>query len=225
MRHPDNQPRRGHARVATLSGPPADAQRRRAASARGSSLADRLAFLRGFLRHPDQVGSVIASSAQLEQRLARAARVAEARTVVELGPGTGGTTRAFLQALRPQAQLLAIELSDVFHARLRATIRDARLIVQQGSAEQIGEFMRDHGLPAPDAVISGIPFSSMPLAVGDRIAAAVAQVLAPGGVFVAYQVRPRVARCMTPYLGQPATQWEFINLPPMRVFTWTKAAA
>jgi phosphatidylethanolamine/phosphatidyl-N-methylethanolamine N-methyltransferase len=186
---------------------------------------DRLAFLQGFLRNPGLVGSVIPSSSRLEARLVRQARVAEARTIVELGPGTGGTTRAFLRAGRPDLRLLAIELSTAFHDRLEQQLRDPRLTVQWGSAEEIGEFLAAHGLPAPDAVISGIPFSTMPAAVGGRIAQAVAQVLAPGGCFVAYQLRAHVARFATPYLGTPSRAWELVNLPPMRVYRWTKPMA
>lgn len=188
-----------------------------------ASLRDDVAFLKGFLQHPDQVGSVIPSSARLEQRLVRSAQVAQARCVVELGPGTGGTTRAFLRALPAGGQLLAIELSAMFHARISSQIRDPRFIAQLGSAEQIAEFLAARRLPAPDAVVSGIPFSTMPADVADRIARAVSTVLAPGGRFVAYQVRAHVAGYATPYLGAPRKQWELINIPPVRVFTWTKA--
>ncbi len=185
-------------------------------------LGDQLAFLRGFLAHPEQVGSVVPSSAFLEQRLVRAAQLENARTVVELGPGTGGTTRAFLDALRPDARLLAIELSPVFHARLVDRISDARLAVQLGSAEDIAELLRARRLPAPDVVLSGIPFSMIPAASADRIAASIAKCLAPGGRFVAYQVRARVAGFALPYLGQPQISWEWLNVPPLRVFRWTK---
>jgi phospholipid N-methyltransferase len=183
---------------------------------------DDIAFLKGFLQHPDQVGSVIPSSGFLEQRLVRCAQVGSARCVVELGPGTGGTTRALLDAMRIDATLLAIELSPTFHARISNVIDDARFIAQLGSAEHIAEFLAARRLPAPDAVISGIPFSTMPADVADRIAKAIAGVLAPGGRFVAYQVRAHVANYTTPYLGQPKKQWEMINIPPVRVFTWTK---
>jgi hypothetical protein len=64
----------------------------------------------------------------------------------------------------------------------------------------------------------------MPAAVGDRIAQAVAAVLAPAGRFVAYQVRAHVADYASPYLGSPRAQWEVLNIPPVRVFTWTKPA-
>jgi phosphatidylethanolamine/phosphatidyl-N-methylethanolamine N-methyltransferase len=183
---------------------------------------DRIEFLRGFMRHPAQVGSVIPSSHHLERRLVGCARISEARAVVELGPGTGGTTAALLQAMRPSARLLAIELDSVFHRHLCTSQRDTRLVAELGSAERLEHFLAAHRMAAPDAIVSGIPFSTMPSEVSDRIAAAVAQALRPGGRFVAYQVRAHVARCVTPYLGQPETEWETINIPPVRVFTWLK---
>jgi len=186
------------------------------------AMSDRIDFLRGFIAHPDQVGSVIPSSHKLEQRLVDNARLTRARCVVELGPGTGGTTRAFLGAMPTASHLLAIELNTDFAARLRTSIRDPRLKVVHGSAEFIERLLAEHGLPAPDAVISGIPFSTMPREVADRIAAAVAQVLKPGGRFVAYQFRAHVAGYVTPYLGAPRREWEFINIPPVRLFTWTR---
>jgi phospholipid N-methyltransferase len=185
-------------------------------------LRDRVEFLRGFCRNPAQVGSVIPSSHQLEQRLVRNACIGEARTVVELGPGTGGTTAALLQAMRPSARLLAIELDGEFHRHLSTSRRDPRLALELGSAEQLADFLVAHRMNAPDAIVSGIPFSTMPTDVADRIAAAVAQVLHPGGRFVAYQVRPHVVHYTEPYLGQPQKEWELVNIPPVRVFTWVK---
>lgn len=166
---------------------------------------------------------MIPSSPQLEERLVASAGVREARTVVELGPGTGGTTRALLRAMAPEARLLAIELDEEFHGHLAESIGDRRLILERGSAEQLGEFLAAHGLPAPDAIVSGIPFSTMPPEVSGRIAARIAEVLRPGGRFVAYQVRAHVADFMSPHLGRPRTEWEVVNVPPVRVFTWVKA--
>ena len=181
-----------------------------------------LEFLRGFVRHPAQVGSVIPSSHQLEQRLVRSARIGQARTVVELGPGTGGTTAAFLQAMPPAAQLLAIELDDCFHHHLRASITDPRFNLELGSAEYLTGYLVSRRLRAPDAIVSGIPFSTMPAEGAQKVAAAIATVLRPGGRFVAYQVRAHVAGYVSPYLGQPDKEWEFMNVPPVRVFTWVK---
>jgi phospholipid N-methyltransferase len=203
-------------------GEPAAGQPSRWAAAR-ESVRDRWEFLKGFVHYPDQVASVVASSARLEAQLVQACRLPGACCVVELGPGTGGTTRALLRALDAQARLLAIELCPEFLERIGERIRDPRLIAQHGSAEQIADFLAAWDLPPPDVVVSGIPFSTLPSATGARIAAAIGAVLAPGGRFVAYQLRAHVARAAAPYLGVPSCQWQWLNVPPLRVFSWSKA--
>ncbi|MGH8847662.1 MAG: class I SAM-dependent methyltransferase, partial [Polaromonas sp.] len=186
-------------------------------------LRDSFAFLRGFVRNPARVGSIVPSSRRLEQRLVRHARISEARTVVEFGPGTGGTTAAFLQAMAPTAQLLAVELDGDFYQHLCSAIQDPRFNIELGSAEQLADFLAARRMPAPDVIVSGIPFSTMPPEVSERVAATIARVLRPGGRFVAYQIREDVADFVSPYLGQPDKCWEVVNVPPVRVFTWVKA--
>ena len=152
----------------------------------------RMTFLRGFLKHPKMVGSVIPSSRFLEKRLVRSTELADAAVIVELGPGTGGTTRALLRDMRPDARLLAIELNPAFAEHLRAHVADPRLIVHEGSATDIAAALDRHGLDAPDVILSGIPFSTMEEALGLAILRSVRDSLAPGGRFVAYQFRDRV---------------------------------
>jgi phosphatidylethanolamine/phosphatidyl-N-methylethanolamine N-methyltransferase len=199
--------------------------RERAGSGRASRLADSAAFLRGFLERPSEVASVVPSSVVLETRVVHAADVAEARCIVELGPGTGGTTRALLRALPPDGRLLAIDVNPGFCARLKREIDDPRLVVHFGSAEALGETLLQHALPAPDAVVSGIPFSTLPGALAQTIAASIHASLAPGGRMVAYQWRPHVARYLTPHFGPPSTTWVWRNVPPMRIFRWLKPGA
>lgn len=182
---------------------------------------DRLAFFQGFLSRPREVGSIIPSSRFLERRITRAARVAEANLIVELGPGTGGTTRALLHAMRPDARLLAIEINPRFVSLLEKS-DDPRLLVHCGSAAEIHEALAAHDLPAPDTILSGIPFSTMPRRVGLDIVRSVHGALEPGGRFVAYQVRDRVETLGSEVFGRPSKQTELLNVPPMRVYTWER---
>ena len=76
-------------------------------------------FLQEFLKHPRQVVSVIPSSRFLERRIVELAETRSAQTVVELGAGVGGTTRAILRAMSPEARLLSIEINRQFCALLR----------------------------------------------------------------------------------------------------------
>jgi phospholipid N-methyltransferase len=182
----------------------------------------RLRFFQGFLSRPKEVGSIIPSSRFLERRVIRCGGIAQARLVVELGPGTGGTTRALLRAMRPDATLVAIEINPRFAEVLR-NVGDPRLRVHEGSAADLSRVLGDLGLPAPDVVVSGIPFSTMTRDVGTEILRAVHDALRPGGRFVAYQVRDRVAHLGRQVFGRAAVQLEPLNVPPMRVYRWVKA--
>jgi phosphatidylethanolamine/phosphatidyl-N-methylethanolamine N-methyltransferase len=179
-----------------------------------------IAFLRGFLERPKEVGSIIPSSRWMERRITRTAEIATANLVIELGPGTGGTTKALLRAMAPGARLLAIEINPGFCDLLRETIDDPRLIVHQGSAAEIPEALTKHDLEAPDVVLSGIPFSTMPQALGLSILQSVRETLAPGGRFVAYQFRDVVHTLGKRVFGPASVQVELFNMPPMRVYRW-----
>src|SRR5690606_35545938 len=163
-------------------------------------------FFRSFLEKPKEVGSVIPSSRFLERRVVRAAELERAKLVVELGPGTGGTTDALLRHMQPDARLVAIEINPRLAEQVRARIRDPRLIVYTGSAADIDTALHSHGLGAPDVVVSGIPFSTMPRPVARAILHRVHDALAPHGIFVAYQVRDRVAVLARGVFARPWSQ-------------------
>ena len=181
----------------------------------------RLAFLQGFFRRPNRVGSVIPSSRFLERRLVDVAEVASAQLVVELGPGTGGTTRAMLRALPEESRLLAIEIESKFVSLLQRH-RDPRLIAHLGSAAHIAEALELHGLSWPDVVFSGIPFSTMSTSLGRQIIQSVWSSLKPGGRFVAYQFRDRVAVLGREIAGRPQVIVEPLNVPPIHIYCWRK---
>lgn len=180
-------------------------------------------FLLDFLRRPREVASVIPSSRFLERRIVRAAEVDVAKTVVELGPGTGGTSRAFLRAMAPDTRLLCIEINDRFAEHLERELDDPRVIVHRGDARDLRAILDTYELPSPDAVLSGIPFSTIPQEVGLGILHSVHEALVPGGRFVAYQVRDRVEVLGRTIFGPAEAVTEYRNVPPARVFTWRKA--
>ena len=99
---------------------------------------------------------------------------------------------------------------------------DPRLMVHHGSATEIRTILETHGLGAPDVILSGIPFSTMPKSLGLAILRSVRDALDPGGRFVAYQVRDRVESLGREVFGHASVQTELLNVPPMRVYRWEK---
>lgn len=182
---------------------------------------EKIKFFSGFLKHPQQVGSIVPSSRFLKRRIVEVADVASAATIVELGPGTGGTTRAILHAMRPDARLLTIEVNSDFLPVLNQ-IHDVRLIVHNGNASELIETLADYQLDAPGVVISGIPFSTMPAELGQAIVNAISQALAVGGRFVAYQIRDRIETLGSLVFGPARVELELLNIPPIRIYGWQK---
>jgi phosphatidylethanolamine/phosphatidyl-N-methylethanolamine N-methyltransferase len=188
------------------------------------SLAPPITFLREFLHKPAELGSFLPSSRFLESRIVRLGRLEEDSVVVELGPGIGGTTRAILRELPPTSRLIAIELNLDFISPLEA-IDDERLSVHHGSAEDLPHILERHCLQSVDVIFSGIPFSTIPAPVGRSILRRAWDALSPGGRFVAYQLRSQVKRLARDFMGRPDVEFEFLNLPPLWVYRWSKEEA
>ncbi len=180
---------------------------------------DRFFFFHQFLKHPRQVAWITPSSRFLERRVVELAGIRSAKTVVELGPGTGGTTRAILSAMNPQARLLSVEINPDFH-ELVSGINDDRLIAHLGNAIGLKEIISMYDLAAPEVMVSGIPFSTMSPSSGTQIIEAIISVLAPKGRFVAYQVNKRVDFLCRPFFGPAYMEVELLNIPPMRIYRW-----
>jgi len=179
------------------------------------------AFFQEFLKHPLQIGSVIPSSRFLEKRILDVSGVCSAKTIVELGSGTGGTTRAILNGMPRHARLLSIEINPHLHGSV-SKISDNRLIAHLGDACELETILGRYEMGRPEVVISGIPFSTMSHRAGLQVVEAISSLLAPNGRFVAYQVSKRVAELCRPLLGTGQMEVELLNIPPVRVYQWEK---
>ncbi len=178
------------------------------------------AVWRAWLKNPAEVASICPSSDRLVNCIANRHCIRHARNIVDLGPGTGGTTAAILKFARPDCRVLAIEKTGEFIEPIQA-IGDPRLIVHRGDAVELGQILAQHQMASPDVIVSGIPFSSLPDGSAESIAGAVRHHLDEQGVFIAYQLRDHVKKYVSPMLGEPETQLVLWNLPPLRIYTWT----
>ncbi len=179
-------------------------------------------FLKGFLRNPKEVGSIVPSSKFLTRRVLGCGRLAEARVIIELGPGTGVFTREILKRMAGDARLVAVEINTDFVTVLRREFRDPRLTVYEGSSTDLEKALAEAGESSADLVISGVPFSTMEGGAGRRTLEAAKRVLSERGRFVAYQFRSHVRRFAEPVFGPAETHSGFWNLPPMRIYVWKR---
>jgi phosphatidylethanolamine/phosphatidyl-N-methylethanolamine N-methyltransferase len=151
---------------------------------RASALRDHAAFLAGFLRAPWRVGAIAPSSQALADVMTDDMGLESARTVVELGPGTGVFTRAIGERVGGEALVMAVEIDPRMVALL--TPRFPRVRVVNDSAERLDRLLAACGRKEADAILSGLPWASFPADLQSRLLAAVVAGLRPGGRFATF---------------------------------------
>jgi phospholipid N-methyltransferase len=175
-------------------------------------------FARNFFKHPRMLGSLIPSSRFLIGQVLRQIDWDRARVLIEYGPGVGTFTTEILKRMSPDAALVVFETNADFVEYLRLAIPDPRLHVVHGSAAEVNLALQKLGHEHADYVISGIPFSTIPEAVCDRIVRATHSVLQPEGAFLVYQFSCRVLPYLERVFGHVQQDFEPLNILPARLF-------
>jgi phosphatidylethanolamine/phosphatidyl-N-methylethanolamine N-methyltransferase len=185
-------------------------------------------FLKEFVRNWETTGAVAPSSPALARRIAEAAKISDARRVLELGPGTGALTEAVAAALPEGSEYLGLELNETFVKRLGE--RFPRLRFEAVPAQEF-DFSHWPGEGTTvDAIVSGLPWTAFPESLQKAILDHVLPHLRPGGIFVTFayagfHLLPKgkcfrdllASRCYQ--LTTTSTVWG--NLPPAFVYVAT----
>jgi phospholipid N-methyltransferase len=192
--------------------------RRERSSKGAASSGPLMMFLRGFIKHPVMVGSVIPSSKALIDRMLEPVDWANCRLFVEYGPGVGTFTEHILQRMSPDATLIAIDTNADFTEYLNRKFRDSRLIAVTGSAAETRKIMAEAGFAEADYILSGLPFSTLPPGIGPKIAAETHAALRKDGGFLVYQFSPKVRDFIAPHFDRIDKGMEWKNIPPAQLF-------
>ena len=189
-------------------------------------------FLRRFLLSPLTVGAIAPSSRFLSRAMVAGLESGEWCRVAEFGPGTGSFTSVLAATLPPGARYLGIERDPVFTEGLRR--RFPELSFTCDSVENVLEVARACGLLPLDAVISGLPFTSLPRPATRSILDGLAGALRDGGTFTTFQyvhtfgfpAAIEFRREMRRRFGPPVSRkFVPVNLPTAFVLRWRKKAA
>lgn len=164
------------------------------------------------------LGSVIPSSRFLIQRILDRIDWKGARVVVEYGPGVGNVSGQLLNRLHPDGRLILIEMNAEFVDLLRNWLRDPRVTVVHGSAAEVAGILQGLGIEKADYIISGIPYSTIPVEVRRRILRESRKMVHPGGEVVVYQFMRTVLPHLRDCFDDIDEEFEALNIPPARVW-------
>lgn len=175
-------------------------------------------FFKGFVREPVMVGSIIPSSRFTVNKMLDPVKWDECDLFVEYGPGVGTFCQPVLDRLKRDGTLIVIDTNPLYIDYLKRTITDSRFHAVLGSAEDVEEIVKAHGFDHADYVLSGLPFSTLPGGVGERIAAATGRVIREGGAFLVYQFSAAARDFMAPHFARIDSGFEPLNVLPCRLF-------
>jgi phospholipid N-methyltransferase len=174
--------------------------------------------IRTFFERPLMVGSAFPASQWLVCHMLAPLDWQRMKLFVEFGPGTGVFTRAALARLPADATLLAIDTTHAFVDHLRDSIKDPRLQAVCAPAADVAVLVRERGLPLADCILSGVPFSTLDPADAERTMTASRAILAPQGIFCAYQMRRTVEPLLRAHIGAFRSAYEWWNIPPCHLY-------
>jgi len=175
-------------------------------------------FAKNFLQHPRMLGSVFPSSRFLIQRILDRIDWVGAKVVVEYGPGVGNVSQELLLRLRPDGRLILIEMNSEFVSLLRRRFSDPRVTVVHGSAADVQQILSNLGVGQADYVISGIPYSTIPIELRRRILRESRAVVRESGEVIVYQFMRTILPQLQDCFGQVDEEFEALNIPPARVW-------
>ncbi len=194
---------------------------------------DGLKFFGGMLRNPTKVGAIAPSSPVLARRMVRGISLEEGESILELGPGTGPITKAIardvLKGQNEAGKYLGIERDSRFVRIL--TNRFRHLSFVEGSAEDALAHLDAAGHGNVKAIISGLPFASLPGSVQDGVIGCLDRLMSPGTIFRTFQychawmlpTARRFRKQMSELFGSVDRSRAVVrNLPPAFVLSWQR---
>lgn len=144
----------------------------------------------------------------------------ECKCIVEYGPGTGVFTDEVVKRKRAATVFIVIEQNKEFFLRLKNRYYNVpNLILINGDASDVEQYLMDQNLSSADYIISGLPFTSLPGQVSDRILTATKRVIGEKGRFITFQYTLLKRKFFEQYFQIRGITLEFKNLPPAYVFT------
>ena len=186
-------------------------------------------FFKNFVKTPTSIGAVCPTSPFLSKEMTQKIGLEEAKSVVELGPGTGAITPHIINALTSNTNFFAVELNTNFYNFFRK--KYPYLKIYNEDASNLKSRLQREKLESIDAAISALPWTTLPSSVQDSLLDAIVEALNPGcyfttiayvtGIFTPSGIKfKRKLKKHFSHVGLSRLEWK--NIPPAFVYRCRK---
>lgn len=181
-------------------------------------------FLKGWIRKPGKVGSVVPTGRAAARAMAALVPQHGELPVLELGPGTGVITQALLERGIAASDIVGIEYSRDFHRYLVDRFPGVNFI--HGDAFGAERLLAGTPWKRFRAVIGAIPLLNFQHKDRARLIETYLERMEPGGPFIqiTYGPRPPAPARKGRYTVE-STDWIMMNVPPARIYVYREGSA
>ena len=132
-------------------------------------------------------------------------------------------TKAILNRMPKDGELIVVETNPKF-LRILRNIKDSRLKIIEGTAQEISKELKHRNRGTVNLVISSIPFSILNRVDREDIVSNTFDMLENSGKFIVFQYSPIVLSVLKKYFNSNTinTQFELRNIPPMFIMSAQK---
>ncbi len=189
----------------------------------GTGMRESLLFLGQTFRQIRVIGTAVPSGPVVARTMAKAVGdLGPGKVILELGPGTGSFTRQLVRQY-PRHRVVAIEFVEAFAKHLSKAMPTVTVV--NGCASELNTHLTKLGVGPGDvgAVVSGLPFLTLPADLTPKIMNSIRTTLPVGGRFVQITFSERGwSQFPMPGFVREQSRRVWWNVPPAVVMTFTK---
>lgn len=179
---------------------------------------NRINFLIEYFKSPRTIGAVAPSSKKLAEKMVSSIDFKSAQCIIEYGPGTGVFTDKLIESKKRDTILILAECNEEFCKQLAERYSDYdNVVIVNDSAENIYKYLEEYKIEKVDYIVSGLPFTSLPKSVSNKILDNTRDILKEDGIFITFQYTLLKKGYISSYFKDISYERVISNVPPAYV--------
>lgn len=184
------------------------------------SVKEAFSFLKSWAKNPRVTGSVVPSTPLIGQCMGENLDRDKEGYIIEIGVGTGTLTQGLLKAGISYKKLVLVEINKNLVKHLHRKFPD--LLVIHGDAQELERILPKHIKDNIYAIVSGLPFVSLPKKIGSNILRSIERLLPEEGIFLQFTYRLWKNPLKDSNFEAQRIGRELFNLPPATIWSYRK---
>lgn len=174
--------------------------------------------IKEYLKHPFRVGALFPSGKKLAESMVSTIDFNNCRCIVEYGPGTGVFTKEIINKKNEDTLFIAIEQNEEFYHTMEEKYGNLPGVsVILGDAQDILKYISDYKIEKVDYIVSGLPFTSLPVELTNNILIKTKKAIGEDGKFITFQYTMLKRAMFEKYFGIRDRIRVLKNIPPAHV--------